>query len=101
MASDSIIGKLKPEQLKEIVTTFMEFDRNENGSISSDEMKECLRRSQVAYKDAEVNEIISNMDSNRDGTVSFEEYLKFMARVFLGDSKKSQSKRKTKGLDSF
>ncbi|CAF3103762.1 unnamed protein product [Rotaria socialis] len=92
MASDSIITKLKPDQLKEIVSSFMEFDQNKNGSISSQEMKECLCRAHVAFDDAEVTTVMSSMDHNKDGNVSFEEYLKFMSRMFIGDLQPSQTK---------
>jgi Ca2+-binding EF-hand superfamily protein len=83
MSTDPV-SKLKPDQVKEITTAFNEFDVNGNGSITSHEMKECLRKSNVPYKDAEVDQVIKNMDSNGDGAVSFDEYMKFMAFVFTG-----------------
>jgi hypothetical protein len=84
MASDPVVAQLKPDQVQEITTAFMEFDLNRNGYITAQEMKECLRRSNIQFQDAEVDRVISNMDSNRDGTVSYDEYMKFMARVYTG-----------------
>lgn len=75
---------VRPDQVQEITTAFMEFDGNRNGVITAQEMKECLRRSNIQYQDAEVDRVISNMDTNRDGTVSYDEYMKFMARVYTG-----------------
>jgi Ca2+-binding EF-hand superfamily protein len=91
MATDSLISKLKPDQLQEIITAFQDFDDNRNGSISPQEMKECLRRSKIPTEDAEINQVISNMDSDNDGHVSFEEYLKFMAHVYSGKIKQYKS----------
>ncbi|CAF1496757.1 unnamed protein product [Rotaria sp. Silwood1] len=96
MASGSILRKLKPSQVVEMTKSFMEFDTNDNGSITAEEMKECLHRSNVAYKDAEVNAVISNMDSNQDGTVSYEEYMKFMAAMNTGQSNQNQPRQSSK-----
>ncbi|CAF1315423.1 unnamed protein product [Rotaria magnacalcarata] len=112
MTSDSIIVKLKPDQLKDIVSSFMEFDQNKNGYISYKEMKECLNRAHVAHDDAEISAVMSSMDNDRDGNVSFEEYLKFTSRALIGDTQISQpipaqpkisqpSKPTQKKLDSF
>jgi len=84
MASDPVVGQLRPDQVQEITTAFMEFDCNRHGYITAPEMKECLRRSQIQFQDVEVDRVVSNMDSNRDGTVSYDEYMKFMARVYTG-----------------
>lgn len=84
MANDPVVAQLRPDQVQEITTAFMEFDCNRNGLITAQEMKECLRRSNIQYQDAEVDRVISNMDTNRDGTVSYDEYMKFMARVYTG-----------------
>jgi Ca2+-binding EF-hand superfamily protein len=91
MATDSLIAKLKPAELEEITKAFREFDGNNNGSITSQEMKECLRKSKIPYQDSEVAEVIASMDNNHDGTVSFEEYLEFMAYAYSGQIKKYQS----------
>ena len=84
MSNDPVVAQLKPDQVQEITTAFMEFDSNHNGYITAQEMKECLRRSGIQHQDAEVDRVISNMDTNRDGTVTYDEYMKFMARVYTG-----------------
>jgi Ca2+-binding EF-hand superfamily protein len=90
MANDPIVAQLRPDQIQEITTAFMEFDSNRNGIISSQEMRECLRRSNIQYQDGEVDRVISSMDFNRDGNVSYDEYMKFMARVYTGQLNDSQ-----------
>ncbi|CAF0936318.1 unnamed protein product [Rotaria sordida] len=96
MSSGSVLSKLKPAQVIEITKAFMEFDDNDNGFITAQEMKECLGRSNVSHKDAEINEVIASMDANKDGTVSYEEYMKFMARMTTGQSSKSSQPPKKK-----
>jgi len=96
MATDSVISKLKPSELKEITTSFKEFDGNDNGFITPQEMKECLRKSKIPFEDADVEDVIKSMDNNRDGTVSFDEYMEFMAYAFTGQIKK-YSPGKTSG----
>ena len=84
MANDPVVAQLRADQVQEITTAFMEFDSNRNGFITADEMKGCLRRSNIQHQDAEVDRVIANMDLNHDGTVSYDEYMKFMARVYTG-----------------
>jgi calcium-dependent protein kinase len=85
MATDSIVSKLNPEQIQELTTAFQAFDGNKNGFITSEEMKECLRRSKIPHQNAEVQRVISAMDYNKDGKVSFAEYMKFMAMAYNGE----------------
>jgi hypothetical protein len=100
MANDPVVAQLKPDQVQEITTAFIEFDGNHNGFITSQEMKECLRRSNIQFQDAEVDRVISNMDTNRDGTVSYDEYMKFMARVYSGQFDQFQVGPPTPGTNA-
>lgn len=90
MANDPVVAQLRPDQVQEITTAFMEFDLTRNGVITADEMKECLRRSGIQHQPGEVERVISNMDTNRDGTVTYDEYMKFMARVYTGQMSQFQ-----------
>jgi Ca2+-binding EF-hand superfamily protein len=96
MASKSLASKLTPDQLKEITTAFNEFDKDRNGSITSEEMKECLRRSHVPHQTADVDQVISSMDTDRDGTVSFDEYMNCMGALFTGKPSGSKPASKKK-----
>lgn len=90
MTNNSGVGQLRPDQVQEITASFTEFDRNRNGYITAQEMKECLRVSNIQYQDAEVDRVIAGMDTNRDGTVSFDEYMKFMTSIYTGQSNQFQ-----------
>ena len=58
MASDSTAKKLDPDNIRDVKAAFEQFDQNHNGFITSDEMKECLRLSKIAFKNDEVDELI-------------------------------------------
>jgi Ca2+-binding EF-hand superfamily protein len=73
---------------QEAYGSFMEFDLNRNGSITPDEMKECLRRANVQFQDADIDQVLRNqMDLNNDGKVSLEEYMKFVAAIHRDECK--------------
>ncbi len=77
---------LPPKEAQEAYGSFMEFDRNRNGLITPTEMKECLRRANVQFQDADIDQTFSKyMDLNKDGNVSLDEYMKFMAIVFRNE----------------
>ena len=90
MANDPIVAQLRPDQIQEITTAFMEFDLSRNGVITPDEMKECLRRSGIQHQPGEVERVLGSMDTNRDGNVTYDEYMKFMARVYTGQLNQTQ-----------
>ncbi|CAF1084071.1 unnamed protein product [Rotaria sp. Silwood1] len=61
---------------------FMKFDRNRNGSITLDEIQECVRLAKVQFEDTDMDKmLLKYMDLNEDGTVSLDEFMKFMAAV--------------------
>lgn len=88
--------ELNPNDIRDLKTAFEQFDRNRNGSITSDEMKECLHQSKIPFEDHEVNQVIAKMDTNKDGQVTFEEYLTFMSYAANGQLKQYPSKNKKK-----
>ncbi|CAF0889476.1 unnamed protein product [Adineta ricciae] len=97
MSAESLLKQLKPEEIAEIKTAFKEFDKDSNGYITSDEMHECLRRSHVSHDNNEILQVMKNMDSNRDGTVSFDEYMTFMAYLYTGQTPPAPNITKQKG----
>lgn len=76
---------LRADQLFQIQTAFHQFDADHNGFITLDEMRQCLHRSGIAASDFEVYQTLSKMDYNHDGQISYDEYMKFMARVYRGE----------------
>ncbi|XP_027720955.1 LOW QUALITY PROTEIN: calcium-binding protein 1 [Vombatus ursinus] len=67
--------------VKELRDAFREFDTNGDGEISTNELREAMRKllgHQVGHRDIE--EIIRDVDLNGDGRVDFEEFVRMMSR---------------------
>jgi Ca2+-binding EF-hand superfamily protein len=76
---------LRADQLFEIQTAFHQIDSNHNGYITSAEMRDCFQRLNIRYSEEDIQRVLLNMDFNRDGQVSYDEYMAFMAKVYRGD----------------
>ena len=59
--------------------TFCLFDRDGGGEIDTDELEDVLRSMGMKPTDHQMEEIINELDENRDGTIEFSEFLKVMA----------------------
>lgn len=70
---------LQDEKLKQ---AFLVYDKDNSGSISVDEIRETLGVGKKITLEA-WNEIVTEVDSNGDGEISFEEF-KTMMRRLLG-----------------
>ena len=73
---------IRPDQLFEIQTAFHQFDANRNGYITGDEMRRSLQRFHIRFDDFEIQRVLSQMDTNHDGRVSYAEYMAFMANAY-------------------
>jgi len=51
-------------------------DRNRNGSLDPVEFKYAMRDYGVPLSEAEVSAIVKNFDTNKDGKLSFDEFLR-------------------------
>jgi Ca2+-binding EF-hand superfamily protein len=78
MGDESNIYGLRPDQL-------YEFDLNHNGYITGDEMRQSLRRFQVRFSDLDIQRVLSQMDYNRDGRISYDEFMTYMSRIYRGE----------------
>jgi Ca2+-binding EF-hand superfamily protein len=76
---------LRPDELFEIQTAFHEIDGNHNGYITCEEMCECLQRFHIRVNNFDVKRVLSQMDSNRDGQVSYDEFMTYMTKVYRGE----------------
>jgi Ca2+-binding EF-hand superfamily protein len=76
---------LRADQLHEIQAAFHQFDADHNGYITGDEVRQCLLRTHVRFNDFDIQRVLSQMDYNRDGRVSYDEFMLFMARTYRGE----------------
>ncbi|XDV19579.1 hypothetical protein PO909_025026 [Leuciscus waleckii] len=66
--------------LKEIKSSFLQFDTDGDGKISLDEMKEAVKNLLgEKLKKGELEEILKELDLNGDGTVDFEEFVMMLS----------------------
>ncbi|CAF4044588.1 unnamed protein product [Adineta steineri] len=96
MAKDSPHYPLTPEEVEEATTAFKEFDKDSNGSITAQEMRECLNRTHIDHDNDEVDSAMKSMDSNKDGKVTFDEYMSFMVKMVTEQSHKNERKHSSK-----
>jgi Ca2+-binding EF-hand superfamily protein len=55
---------------------FRAMDRNRNGSLSPLEFKYAMRDYGLQFSDIEVTQIVKHFDTNKDGQLSFDEFLR-------------------------
>jgi len=59
---------------------FEKFDEDASGRISLEEMKHCIRGMDDLVTVAEIEEMLKVCDSDRDGELSFEEFLAILPK---------------------
>ena len=71
--------KIKDYEIEdELLETFKVFDKDGNGYISLDELKDIITRLDENISDLEVQEMLKEADDDNDGKLSFEEFVKVM-----------------------
>ena len=60
------------------------FDRDNDGSISKDELREAMTRYGQTFSAAECDEMFRDADANGDGSIDFEEFLGMMMEEQVG-----------------
>ncbi|KAF3453740.1 hypothetical protein FNV43_RR04181 [Rhamnella rubrinervis] len=61
----------KTDELRQIFATF---DKNSDGFITKQELRESLKNIRIFMTDTEVEEMVLKVDSNGDGLIDFEEF---------------------------
>eukprot|EP01087_Luapelamoeba_hula_P014696 TRINITY_DN4351_c0_g1_i1.p1 TRINITY_DN4351_c0_g1~~TRINITY_DN4351_c0_g1_i1.p1 ORF type:complete len:495 (+),score=80.44 TRINITY_DN4351_c0_g1_i1:42-1526(+) len=67
-----------PDQQKHQRAVFDALDVNNDGGLSPAELREGLKRLRLPYDDNSVNTLMNELDTNKDGQVSFEEFSRFV-----------------------
>ncbi|KAL4929883.1 uncharacterized protein BDV17DRAFT_260291 [Aspergillus undulatus] len=73
-------GKLTQEEIDQFKEVFSGFDKDGNGDIDAKELGEVMRSLGQAPTEAELQDIIDELDVDRTGTIDFEEFLILMSR---------------------
>lgn len=74
----SRIGEKDPE--KELRDAFAVFDTDGSGSIDRKELKMLMKKLGQALSDGELDAMMDEVDTNKDGEISFEEFKAMMVR---------------------
>ena len=61
----------------DIINAFEIFDRNHNGTLTINEFKHILMDLGEKFSEEEVNEIIEDIDLNKDGKIDYKEFVHF------------------------
>ena len=54
------------------------FDKDRNGSITIEELRQTLRDDQVLLSDAKIEALIKEVDFNKDGVIDYHEFINMM-----------------------
>lgn len=68
---------------------FIYFDGDRNGTISKDELRECLKSEDFTMTDEDIDNLIKGVDTNNDGNIDYEEFINMMNSV---EDQKKESK---------
>ena len=75
------MSSVSKEQLNEFHETFKHFDKNNNNKLSKNEFKAACASVGEDIPDKELDNVFQKFDKDRDGFVSFEEYIDFMSSI--------------------
>ena len=63
---------------RQIKQAFMYFDKDNSGTISRDELRQCLQSEDQTLTDEEITALIDEVDENKDGMIDYKEFLDMM-----------------------
>ncbi|KAL7308702.1 hypothetical protein PS15m_011872 [Mucor circinelloides] len=76
--------QLTPEQIQEYREAFQLFDKNGDGSVSATELGVVLRSFGMNPTDAELQDMVSDVDADGNGNIDFEEFLNLVKDLKSG-----------------
>ena len=83
-------NQLTEEQIEFFKESFNRFDKDGNGFINTHELASILRSLGQKHTEAELQEIISEVDIDGNGSIDFPEFLTIMARKMKENNNKDE-----------
>ncbi|KAK4107130.1 EF-hand [Canariomyces notabilis] len=71
---------LSAEQVRQFKEVFDVFDKDNTGDITASELGKVMRELGLNPSDEELKDLINEADLNKDGVISFEEFLALMSK---------------------
>ena len=62
-------------------SAFSYFDKDGSGTISREELRQCLQSDDFTLKDEEIDNLLNGVDANDDGEVDYDEFIAMMNSV--------------------
>lgn len=78
--------------------TFQRFDKNGNGTLELEELKDCFRELQVSFTDEEVRDLSAESDMDANSGIDFKEFIVLLALVYLLASPRDKSSKSRLGM---
>lgn len=79
LAARFLVEEDEEELKKELKEAFRIYDKNHNGYITTDTLKEILREIDNKLTDEDLDNIIEEVDEDGSGTLDFDEFMEMMA----------------------
>jgi len=73
---------ISEEQLQSLRQAFALFDKDDSGSIDASELKACLRAMGHYPTPMELEDLMRRMDTDGNGEIDFDEFVKAMVHKF-------------------
>lgn len=87
------------KKLTELRRVFATFDKNDDGFITKQELRESLKNIRIFMTNEEVEEMVSRVDSNGDGLIDFEEFGTLCGSLMIGGGDQERSTAKMNGIN--
>ena len=65
-------------QENELRERFKLFDKNNDGTITREELTQCMRQLGEKLSEEDINEMMDDADKNGDGVIDYDEFIKYM-----------------------
>lgn len=88
-------SELPDKYIEELREAFGLFDTDNDGCITSKELRTVMHALRIEGTDQEIQDMINNVDVDGSGTVDFNEFLKMMAHGHVVRADDDHSKRRT------
>ncbi|XP_057416790.1 calmodulin-like protein 7 [Lotus japonicus] len=93
-SSPAATNVLERSELRKVFSTF---DKNGDGFITKQELRESLRNMRISMTETEVDDVVVKFDSNGDGLLDFDEFCLLTMAMSGGDEKEGGGEDEVEG----
>lgn len=79
-----MVHGMSPKQLEAMMRkVFMKADADKNGHLTYDEFKDCLKSAELGLTRKDINTLLSSVDLNDDGVITYEEFIPLCREIIV------------------